>query len=444
MLSILGLTWWVVQPLHSKMLSSAIVTIANYHVMAGCSDPRTFFLMHHIKLTGGLRHNKGRLWYKGEIMENGCFEEFDDDCINPIKDLIMESSHRQNQHDAQFAYSYDDIDTLSNQLGIPWEKEKDTPFSTKVVFIGFEWDFQNLTVSIPLDKRQKYLSAIEEWTGSRTHTLEEARKLHGKLLHASLILTYGCPYLIRLESFLGVFRDNPFKPHTPQAQLQEDLRWWRDALAAIIVERPIPGRSPVTDLEAYSDASSEVGIGVTMGNHWRAWRLIPGWNTGEKDIGWAEAVGFYLLIAIITNAHRSGGHYRVFGDNQGVVEGWWRGRSRNKPTNEIFKRIGELAQHTNSTIYTKYVPSKDNPADNPSRGRYSSLSLLLPAPTIPDFLTSFVVDFDHPLLPVERELASRNKLPLPKPKPPHTTDPSLTYEELTQFEVHSAEKKTWW
>jgi len=33
-----------------------------------------------------------------------------------------------------------DIDVLSNKLGIPWEKTKDIPFSTAVLFIGFIWD----------------------------------------------------------------------------------------------------------------------------------------------------------------------------------------------------------------------------------------------------------------------------------------------------------------
>lgn len=218
--------------------------------------------------TGGLRHNKGRLWFKGETLENGRYEEFDDDCSTPLRDLNLDSPQRRNQHDTQFTYSFDDIDTISDLLGIPWEKEKDSPFATKVIFIGFEWNLSDLTVSIPIEKRQKYLQAIKEWSSTRTHTLDEARKLHGKLLHASLILPYGRPYLIRLKSFLGVFRDSPFKPHTPHSQLQDDLQWWKDTLSTPTIERLIPGRVPVTDLAAYSDASSEVGIGITVGNRW--------------------------------------------------------------------------------------------------------------------------------------------------------------------------------
>jgi hypothetical protein len=74
-----------------------------------------------------------------------------------------------------------------------------------------------------------------------------------------------------------------------------------------------------------------VGIGITIGNWWRTWRLIPGWNsTGSgRDIGWAEAMGFYLLTAIITHHKPEGGHFRIYGDNKGVVEGWWKGHSCN-------------------------------------------------------------------------------------------------------------------
>jgi hypothetical protein len=79
----------------------------------------------------------------------------------------------------------------------------------------------------------------------------------------------------------------------------------------------------LVDCGAFSDASSGVGITIVVGQRWRAWRLLPGWRSqdGEKDIQWAEAVGFELLVLALTRNAPAGSHFKVFGDNRGVVEG---------------------------------------------------------------------------------------------------------------------------
>lgn len=392
---------------------------------------------------GGLQHSKGRLWYCGDLMDTGRFEEYDEDCTMPIKDQKLLSPALRNQHDVQFTYSLDDIDAISNELGIPWEKAKDVPFTSVPTFIGFEWNIEKRTVALPLAKKKKYLAAINDRSKSITHTLDEAQKLHGKLLHTTLILPHGCPYLTQLEAFLSIFQNSPFKPRTPHNALNNDLRWWKKALSATTVQRPIPGPVVVRDIAAYSDASSGVGLAITIGNRWRAWRLIPGWKADRRDIGWAEAVAFYFLTATITAHYPDGSHFRIYRDNQGVVEGWWKERSRNKPTNKVFKQIFELAQGSRSSFYTCYVPSELNPANKPSRGIYYSRSLLLPAPIIPENLQPFIVDFNHPKLPIEQQLASQGNLPSPELKPPRQTNTHTDLGRDSKATEHTPQDKKW-
>ena len=45
-------------------------------------------------------------------------------------------------------------------------------------------------------------------------------------------------------------------------------------------------------------------------------------------------------------------------------------------------------------VYTRYVPSKDNPADEPSRGTYPPIAHLMPNIPIPPELHEFITDFD--------------------------------------------------
>lgn len=197
---------------------------------------------------------------------------------------------------------------------------------------------------------------------------------------------------------LSVFHNHPHMPcTTPQKNTGEDLQWWKGAsLAQPIVSRPIPGPIEVTDPSAYSDASSGTGIAIWINSRWRAWHLLPGWKNEDRDIGWAEAINMDFLAITLFGQCPEGSCIKVFGENQGVVEGWWKGRSRNKATNTIFKRIHELAAASKCALLTCYVPSAHNPADDPSRGIYPPSNLLLPPIHIPQPLQAFITNFNDP------------------------------------------------
>jgi len=299
-------------------------------------------------------------------------------------------------------YAFCDIDSISAELGIPWESSKDSLFSSTGVYIGLLWNLEARTVGLAPSKAAKYMAAIDEWLLSETHTLEEVQKLYGRLLHSSLILPAGRAYLTGLESMLGAFNDSPFSHRHPPRSVAADLGWWRSALSLGPIPRPIPLAVKLHDLGAFSDASSGPGVGlrIVIGNHWRAWKLLPGWRTlnGQCDIGWAEAVAFEFLIRTIFHLNNSTCAFKVYGDNNGVVEGWWNKRSRNSAVNGVFKRIHSFLSESghSESIFTAYVPTSLNPADGPSRGVYPSANLLLPPIVIPDELREFITDFnDH-------------------------------------------------
>lgn len=344
-----------------------------------------------IREAGGWKQQGGRLWTGRGPRPDGRVEEFDEDMAFPIRDLAKNRDHG-------YTYDLSDVDHISNQLGIPWERSKDFDFSSSFPFIGFIWDIEKRTVSLRPEKKDKYLLAIKEWQKSRTHTLGEVQKLYGKLCHATLAHPDGRPYLANLEAMLGIFHDSPHLPRTPPRQLPNDLNWWTTELSKPSLGRNIPTAHKVHDITAFSDASSSTGIAIVIGTRWRAWNLLPGWNSDKRDIGWAEAVGFEFLARTIArlNPTNNEEHFKVYGDNQGVVEGWKRGRSRNPRVNEVFKRVTKLLRDANITIHTSYVQSAKNPADDPSRGIYPQESLLLPPLDIPDELSTFVVDYNHP------------------------------------------------
>ena len=343
---------------------------------------------HEIGQQGGRKQDGGRLWYRGKNLPDGSPEEFDEDCSFPFQDLAGTSP--RSAKDQCFSYADTDIDALSEYLGIRWEPSKFVPFGPEFPYLGFLWNLQTRTVCLLEKKRLKYVAAIEEWEEKSTHILSETQELHGKLQHASMVIYPGRAYVTSLEAMLASGHHRPFLPRTPPRDTASDLEWWKQRLSQPDHPRPIPEPKPLIDHRAYSDASSEFGIAITIGSRWRAWRLATGWKSQGRDIQWAEAAGFELLVLHLLSLSHEGDHLTVYGDNRGVVEGWWNRSSHNKPTNRIFRRILELSESHGRTIHTRYVPSAENPADAPSRGHYPPHTLLLDDLDVPSELRPFI------------------------------------------------------
>ena len=201
----------------------------------------------------------------------------------------------------------------------------------------------------------------------RTHN-ELTMGLSGKYpLVPSVIIPRGRAYLTSFEKMMGALQPHPFVPRHPPKSILEDLTWWTCILSLPSLAQDIPGGRQIADVRGFSNASSSVGVGIVIGGRWRAWCLLPGWKSGGRDIGWAEAIGLELIVrsTLKTGSYQG---IQLFGDNTGVVEGWWAGRSCNSETNKVFRRIHDLLDKQNTVLKTKYVSTKSNPADGPSRG----------------------------------------------------------------------------
>jgi hypothetical protein len=254
----------------------------------------------HMELSiRGQVHDGGRLWYGGRIFPDGTLNEHVEDNLFLCLDL---SSHSPRSiKDSQYTYNFDDIDRLSSTLGIPWERSKDLPFASSTSYIGFLWDSESRTVSLSPKKRLKYSLSIDKWLLCPKHSLNDVQKLYGRLLHVCLVVPAGRAYITGLEAMLELGNARPFALYPPVKTVAEELSWWSTKLV-FSLSRPIPAPLILLDLHAFSDASSGFGIAIHIQGRWRAWRLIPGWQSlnGSRDIGWAEAVGFELLIRAIS------------------------------------------------------------------------------------------------------------------------------------------------
>ncbi|KAG6328627.1 hypothetical protein ID866_10463 [Astraeus odoratus] len=289
--------------------------------------------------------------------------EFTEDCALPIR--VLKSAEDNDTKDKNYAYSIRHIDLISQKLGIPWEPSKDVPFFPKPMFMGFEWDLDQKMVTLSENKQEKYIDSIKDWTCTMTHTLEEVQSLHGHLSHAALVIPAAKPPPI-----------------------------------------PIPLYSGCTALNTFSDASSNVGLTIIIGNKWHAWRLHQSWKCDEHDIRWAESITFEFLVRYMLTLNIPRDLVTVYGNNQGVISAWQKGSSRNKPTNYMIRWIHKLFETPPCKIFTKYIPSKHNLANGPSRGIYPPPNLHYHAsPSLPSLQTSSLTMMTHAVMPLASNIS---------------------------------------
>ena len=136
----------------------------------------------------GRQQEGGRFWFGGRRLKDGMLEEFDE-CTFPCKDLLELSVRLAD--DTIYTYNFDNIDIISQKLGIPWEISKDRPFASSTTYISFDWNIETYQVSLAATKRKKYLKAMELWLRRPMHTLEDVEKLYSKLLHMCLVIPMG-------------------------------------------------------------------------------------------------------------------------------------------------------------------------------------------------------------------------------------------------------------
>jgi hypothetical protein len=347
-----------------------------------------------IRKLGGEGNKGARRWWTGGPTPSGKIEEFAEELTYPIRDVSERGPAQRSDHDERFTYAACDIHHHAEQLSWVLGPEKRQPFGPRVEFTGLDWGVQARNVGIVENKRIKYIGVLEDFLGAKSVTLREVESVYGKLQHCTTVLPEGRAYLVSLSRDRAMYNGHEHARHHLSRSTRSDLDWWRSQLGRQIPPRPLPYATAVADPHAFSDTSSKVGIAIWINGWWRAWRLRRGWESKGRNIAWAEAVGFELLVRALGRSGASGDTL-LWGDNRVVVEGWWRGSSNSIPVNSVFKRVHVHQRELSIRVHTRYVPSADNPADDPSRSVYRERSRLLAPMDLGD-LDGLVYDFEDP------------------------------------------------
>ena len=180
---------------------------------------------------------------------------------------------------------------------------------------------------------------------AETLSMHDISSILGTLQHLTFVYWNGRHALASIARFLSKFF-NSF--HLPTAA-HRNLTWWHQILARLNVSRSLI-LLPCLDPDIWVDTSSSWGIGLVIKSQWAAWCLIHGWDSGDRDIGWAEGVALELAVAWLVAENFHDAEVIVHSDNSGVVGAFWKGRSRNSSRNDSISRISILLSQSNLSL----------------------------------------------------------------------------------------------
>ncbi|KAF7347710.1 putative reverse transcriptase domain protein [Mycena venus] len=281
-------------------------------------------------------------------------------------------------------YDYDErlFINFARELGWTWEMDKHTKFSRLFTYLGFDWDLGVKTVTLPEKKKIKYVRKLQTWLAEGRVTLrrKDVDNVAGTLNHCALVVPQGRSRLVSIYKYLASFRNasNDFVKFPIPITALQDVAWWKQELSAPIVTLQIREPPPLNADEIYVDASTSWGIGLVYRGRWLAWRFKAGWRLEGRNIGWGEMVAVELALRTILASSLSNVHLTLRSDNQGVIGALAAGRSYGVQENIILQHILHLFHKHKIWFTIRYIPSKENPADAPSRGILPHRSKMYP------------------------------------------------------------------
>ena len=243
---------------------------------------------------------------------------------------------------------------VCDDLGAPVKPEKVEGPVKEIAFLGIHIDSNNMTVSLPHEKKEELRNKIEEFVNKKKATKRELLSLIGKLSFACKVLPAGRIFLRRMIDLSTTVKELHYHIYLSQ-DFTKDLQWWRQILpgwsgSTFILE---PEWSTPKSFHFYTDASGGISYRAYWNGHW----FNGTWKEGQerKDIQWKELL--VIVMAAATWGHCwTGKRIMAHCDNQAVCDIWRKGSSRNRDLMDLVRSLYHIAASYNFNIIVVHIP----------------------------------------------------------------------------------------
>lgn len=247
---------------------------------------------------------------------------------------------------------------------INWEKSCLIP-ETRCKFLGFVFDSRNMSIELPLEKRNRILELINVIKRLLTCKIRYFAHFIGLLVSAVPAVKYGMLYIKNFErQKFGALLKSSQNYNAPMlinhSKIKEDLDWWSKNIPHAIDDI----RQDTFDIEIYTDASS-----TGWGAYCQELTAQGWWDREEKTkhINFLELLAiFYGLKCFVNNLSSCNVLIRV--DNSTALSYVNRmGSIKHENLSLLTRDIWRWCEVRDIWLRASYIPSKSNLADKSSR-----------------------------------------------------------------------------
>ncbi len=242
-------------------------------------------------------------------------------------------------------------------LGVPVQAEKVEGPSTRLCFLGIEFDTATMSMRLPEDKFTELRDMISRWTERAAVTKRELLSLIGHLAHACKVVPAGRTFLRRMIH-LSTAREQLDDWVRLNKDFKSDLRWWDLFLPSwngvSLLQTPV--KAPPAIIMS-TDASGSWGCGAVWPPHWFQVPWDPNWS--ENNIAVKELVPIVLAAAVWD---RCWSHHRVLvlSDNMAVVEIFKSRSCRDSDLLHLLRCLHFIEARWDMVLWVQHIPGRVN------------------------------------------------------------------------------------
>ena len=259
------------------------------------------------------------------------------------------------------------LDRVGLQVSRGKLEDAGPPRATKE-WLGFQWNMDTLTVSVPRRKVAKAVALIAGMRRRAQSSATEVAEVAGLLQHLATVVLPGRAFLwatSRCAAWLLREAGRGRRPLPPA--VAEELDWWAAVLRKRALEWPLPRSREEATVRIATDAST-TGGGFVCGTT-RAW--VVSWSRT-----WRSAHSTHLELLMVLVALRqlapelAGTAVRVQVDNQATATVLTTGHAASLVLTRLLREVLLLAARFRFQLFSDWVPEALNrDADDLSRGR---------------------------------------------------------------------------
>lgn len=240
-------------------------------------------------------------------------------------------------------------------LGLPINYGKLIPPSTRLVWLGVQFDFIERTVSIPQYKVDELTTVIRQFSCCQHITYQQTQSIIGRIAHIARVIPPARVFMARI---LAQLRDSDGSMVYINHGVLSDFRWFLSYFARHNATSMM-GTGHIR-LVIQADSSLEAGGAFTDDGRCYIYEYSPNLRR-TNNICQLEALNYLLAVRTFVDSSCKGASVELIGDNMGAISALNSGRGTDAVLCAIARALWFHSAKTGATVKFTHKPGEEIP-----------------------------------------------------------------------------------